>query len=354
MRVAQTSVSDGSEKLVNKPEYLDCSAEMTEVCTDVPEQRMWLAAQIHQQNWLIGIDKSAVDEIRRMATYIEDNPVQNLQRRATEFELVRCTRIIREMKSILEDGVGFAVLDRMPVDEFPIETMIEVYWVLGQLVGRPVAQKWNGQMIYDVRDTGQDYTYGVRGSHTAVELVFHTDNAFARMVPDYVGLLCRYPAASGGISRFCSLYAVHQRMHDHYPKLLRRLYRPMYFDRQKEHREGAPKVTWAPWFSWRSGRLRARANASLVRQGYAIAEQDMDRDLMAALDAIEDICNDEALWFGAPLERGQIQYLNNHEVGHYRSAFSDHDDPDRKRHLYRLWHRNAGAANYDGVPFSAA
>ena len=68
------------------------------------------------------------------------------------------------MKSILDCGVGFAVLDRLPIDDYPIETMVEVYWTLGQLVGRPVAQKWNGQMIYDVKDTGQDYSYGVRGS----------------------------------------------------------------------------------------------------------------------------------------------------------------------------------------------
>ena len=89
---------------------------------------------------------------------------------------------------------------------------------------------------------------------------------FARMVPDYVGLFCRYQAVAGGASRFCSLYSVHQRMLEQYPGALKRLYQPMYFDRQKEHRDGAPRVCWAPYFSWRGDRLYARANSSLVRK----------------------------------------------------------------------------------------
>lgn len=207
-------------------------------------------------------------------------------------------------------------------------------------------------MIYDVSDTGAEYAYGTRGSRTSVELNFHTDNAFARMPPDYVGLFCRRPAKTGGISRICSLYSVHQRMLEQYPQELARLYQPIFFDRQKEHHEGAEKICLAPYFSWRNERMFARANASLIRKGYEVAEQQMDTLLSAALDAIDEVCDAADLWFEAPLQRGQIQYLNNHEVGHYRSAFEDHDEAQFKRHLYRLWHRDAGDSSYDGQHFS--
>jgi alpha-ketoglutarate-dependent taurine dioxygenase len=256
-----------------------------------------------------------------------------------------------KMKNILDNGVGFALLDRLPMDSYPIETLLEVYWLLGQCIGSPVAQKWNGQMIYDVSDTGAEYAYGTRGSHTSVELNFHTDNAFAQMPPDYVGLFCRRPAKTGGVSRFCSLYSVHQRMLEQYPEELARLYQPVFFDRQKEHHEGAEKVCLAPYFSWRNGRMFARANASLIRKGYEVAGQQMDALLASSLDAIDEVCAAEDLWFGAPLQRGQVQYLNNHEVGHYRSAFEDHDDSQYKRHLYRLWHRETGDSSYDGRHF---
>ena len=329
--------------------YLDCSGEVSKVRNPPSQRLVWLAQDVRESDWLIDLPKKALREIRQLATFIEDNPLQMLQRRLDDLSLPDCRILMGGMKSILDDGVGFAVLDRLPLDEFPIETLVEVYWVLGQCIGRPVAQKWNGQMIYDVRDTGQTYSYGVRGSHTRVELVFHTDNAFARMVPDYVGLFCHNAAKSGGLSRFCSLYSVHQRMLDRYPSLLARLYQPMLFDRQKDHAEGAEPVCLAPYFSWRNERLFARANSSLVRKGYEVGGEAMDDALSDALDAIDEVSTAEDLWFEAPLQRGQIQYLNNHEVGHYRSKFEDFDEAERKRHLYRLWHRQEGSASYDGL-----
>ncbi len=328
--------------------YLDCTDETGPVRQVPPGPRGWLAREVAEPDWLISLDDGMRREIDRLAAFVAANPLQNLQRRVADFSLPGCADTMGRMKDAVDNGVGFAVLDRMPMDDHPLDVMVEVYWLLGQFIGRPVAQKWNGEMIYNVRDTGQAYEYGVRGSHTSVELVFHTDNAFARMVPDYVGLLCRYPAAEGGVSRFCSLYTVHRRMQDRFPGQLERLYRPMYFDRQKEHAAGAPPVCLAPYFSWSGDRLNARANSSLVRKGYEVAGQDMDGELVAALDAIDEVCSSEEIWYEAPLYRGQIQYLNNHEVGHYRSEFQDHENPDKRRHLYRLWHRERGSACYDG------
>ena len=311
----------------------------------------WLAADVEAQDYVVKLPADALAEIERLIGFFVDNPLPLAQRKLEEFELPACRAAMVKMKTILDDGVGFAVLDRLPIDDYDIESLLEIYWVLGQCIGRPVAQKWNGQMVYEVADTGADYAYGTRGSHTSVELNFHTDNAFARMVPDYVGLFCRNPAKSGGISRICSLYSLHQRMQEQYPRELARLYQPVFFDRQKEHRDGAEPVCLAPYFSWRNGRMFARANASLIRKGYEVVGEAMDGLLCAALDAIDEVCEAPDLWFEAPLQRGQVQYLNNHEVGHYRSAFEDYDESERKRHLYRLWHRQSGSTNYDGYYF---
>ena len=331
--------------------YIDCSDEVCGMQQPANSSLVWLADDIDRRDFVVTLGDQALAEIERLAAYFADNPLPILQRRLDEAELPACRALMARMKSILDHGVGFAVLDRLPMDDFPIESLLEIYWVLGQCIGRPVAQKWNGQMIYDVRDTGADYAYGTRGSHTSVELVFHTDNAFARVLPDYVGLLCRNPAKSGGVSRFCSLYSVHQRLLDRFPAQLERLYQPMYFDRQKEHAEGAPPVCLAPYFSWRGERLFARANSSLVRKGYEVTGEPMDAALADALDAVDEVCAADDLWYESPLERGQIQYLNNHEIGHYRSAFEDYDEPERKRHLYRLWHREEGGSSYDGLPY---
>jgi hypothetical protein len=36
-------------------------------------------------------------------------------------------------------------------------------------------------------------------------------------------------------------------------------------------------------------------------------------------------------------EEGDIQLLNNHTTLHARTAFEDHDEPERQRHLLRMW-----------------
>ena len=331
--------------------YIDCSHEAGPIQRGGSERMRWLARDISPSDWIVEMTPEALDEIDRLAAYLRHNPLPVLQRRVEAMPLPACRALMARMKGILDDGVGFAVLDRLPMDDYSDDTLVEIYWLLGQCIGRPVAQKWNGEMIYHVTDTGAAYAYGTRGSHTSVELNFHTDNAFARALPDYVGLFCRQPAKSGGVSRFCSLYSVHDRMLDRYPEELERLYRPVFYDRQKEHAEGAEPVCLAPYFGWRGGRMFARANASLIRKGYEVAGEPMDAPLVAALDAIDEVCADPELWFEGPLQRGQVQYLNNHEIGHYRSAFEDYDEPERKRHLYRLWHREAGDSSYDGIGF---
>ncbi len=332
-------------------DLLDLTHEVVEQpsCShSVVKEKAWLSTDLVDREWIIELDDRDHVEIDGMITRMKANPLPLLLRTPEGFEIPHLNSLYAAAKERLDHGIGFVVLDKIPIDDHDIDDIIACYWILGQLLGPTVAQKWDGTMIYDVTDTKKAYSYGVRGSATNVELVFHTDNAFGRRVPDYVGLLCKHPAAVGGLSRFCSLYSVHQRLQLDYPDELRRLYHPMHFDRQAEHEIGAPKTSWAPFFSWRQGRLRCRANSSLVRKGYEVAGEVMDVELRAAIEAVDTVTSAADLWIEAPLERGQVQYLNNHELGHYRSHFVDSDDPTRKRHLYRLWHRHQGNRTYEG------
>ena len=331
-------------------ESVDLSFESFKDIDNIPStNRMgWLASELKQENWTVSLNSSANREIASMVAQTRRNPLPTLLLKPEQFEIPELKSAYKKAKAICDHGAGFAVIDKLPIDDFEIEDMVNVYWTLGHFMGRNVAQKWDGTMIYNVTDTGKKYGYGVRGSATNVELVFHTDNAFGISVPDYVGLMCKYPAKKGGLSRFCSLYTVHSRMEEKYPDELRRLYQPVYFDRQAEHAIGEAKTSYAPMFSWKNGQLRCRANSSLVRKGYQVGKIEMDTILKNALEAIDEVTSSADLWIEAPLSRGEVQYLNNHELGHYRSDFVDHDDETKKRHLYRLWHRAYGNQTYDG------
>ena len=47
--------------------------------------------------------------------------------------------------------------------------------------------------------------------------------------------------------------------------------------------------------------------------------------------------NDPAFHLSMELARGDIQFINNHTVLHARTAYEDHPEPERMRHLLRLW-----------------
>jgi alpha-ketoglutarate-dependent taurine dioxygenase len=328
--------------------YLDLYRDAPVVMLDreIRDKRAWTRDTVTARDWTVPLGAGAVDEILALAEALTRQPLPVLMLSPDQFTLPACREAMTRVKAILDNGIGVALVDRLPMDRLTSEQATAAYWVLSRLLGTPVAQKWDGTMVYDVTDTGRRYGYGVRGSWTNVELSFHTDNAFAVAPPDFVGLCCLMPAREGGISRFCSLYTVHNEMRRRHPRLLARLYRPLYYDRQAEHAPGAPKVSWVPCFSFDGEKLRARFSPGLVRKGYALMETALDAEAEDALAALADVMKDTRLWMEFTIERGQLQYLNNWEFAHYRSEFKD--DETRKRHLIRLWFRREGRPFYDG------
>ena len=328
--------------------YLDLheAARVTMLDHEITDRRAWTRDTVTAADWTVALSGPALDEVFALAETVTRQPLPVLVLSPDHFDLPACREVMARVKSILREGIGVALVDRLPLDRLTTEQAVAAYWVLGQLIATPVAQKWDGTMVYDVTDTGREYGYGVRGSWTNVELSFHTDNSFGVAPPEYVGLLCLMPAREGGISRFCSLYTVHNEMLRRHPRALARLYRPFYYDRQAEHAPGAPKVSWVPCLRYEGGRLRARFAPMLVKKGYALMETPLDAEAEDAIEALGDVMQDTRLWMEFTIERGQLQYLNNQEVAHYRSEFKD--DETRKRHLIRMWFRERGRRFYDG------
>ena len=322
--------------------------EGSEIFRPAEDRWGWTAADIDPEACIVRLDEACMNEITAMVEHMDEHRLPVLLRAPDHFEMPHLRGAMARVKSLLDTAPGLAVIDGLPLDDLDDENATAIFWVLGHLVDRPVAQKWDGTFLYDVRDTALEYGYGVRGSFTNVTLTFHIDNAFGRAPPDFVGLLCRRPAFTGGTSRFAGLSSLHQRMLQAHPRLLARLYRPMLWDRQAEHAADAPKVARAPMFSVDGGRLRARVNLDLVRKGYQIAGQNIDNETADALDAFGDLASDSAHWIELPVQRGHCQFLNNRNLVHYRSGFTDHEDPALKRHLIRTWHRGWGAPSYDG------
>jgi len=332
-----------------KVPFVDQVHEISKVQLKEPitDFRAWTLDTLDPDTTITYLSDDALDDVQALARFIEDNPLPLLLHDPGHVDIPALKAAMGMIGKRLREGPGFGVIDRLPLDDFDIETAKAIYWTMTRMIGRPVAQKWDGTMLNDVRDAGKR-GYGVRRSVTNEELVFHTDNGFNLVLPDSVGLLCIHQAKEGGVSRFCSLYSMHNRLLEKYPRELDRLYQPVLFTRHAEHAEDEPKIMRAPVFHWDGNILSIRPNVNYIRQGYELAGLDVDPELDDALGVLGEVAEEPDLWVQMRMERGQLQFLNNRGVVHYRSAFTDFDEPERKRHLIRIWCREEGRPTYNG------
>ena len=94
--------------------------------------------------------------------------------------------------------------------------------------------------------------------------------------------------------------------------------------------------------------LQARFSAHQIRGGYALQGEPLDDEGAAALAALLDLFDDESLSADFDLEPGEIQFVDNRVLGHGRTEFADFPEPERRRHLVRLWLRDHGRRAYPG------
>lgn len=308
----------------------------------------WTRDGLSDSDGSITLTAECLAEIRAVTALLVDNPLPVLALRPDDFDMPACGDAMAQARRELEDGVGFVLIDRLPVNDIGRDMATAICWLLCSMIARPVAQKWDGRMIYDVRDAGLKPGNGVRPDVTNVEQNFHTDNSYNLCPPDYVALLCLQTAMEGGVSSIVSFATAHNEMRRRHPDLLARLYRPYWFDRQREHAPDDAKVLSHPLFEADGDRLLGRLSRFQVVNGYTLAGETMDAEGAAALEALEGIMNDPANAKEFFFEQGQIQIVDNRRCGHKRTGFRDFPEPERKRHLVRLWLRGWGRAFYNG------
>lgn len=309
---------------------------------------VWDRDSLGPEDGVIRLDADSRCELDRIVDVLRHNPLPTQLLVPDEFEMPACRAVMARVAQALAEGIGFVIIDRLPLDAYSVDEARAVYWLLAQLVSRPVAQSWDGKMIYDVRDFGKPPGNGVRPDITNVEQNFHTDNSYNLYPPDYVGLLCLRPAMQGGISSIVSFYSVYNEMLARHSHLVERLYEPYLFDRQREHAPEDPKVLCHALFQYEDARLVCRLSHRQVVNGHRLAGQELDALGLEALETLERTMMQPRWAREFFFEPGQIQLVDNMRCGHRRTNFTDYPEEGRKRHLIRLWLRNRGRRFYNG------
>jgi hypothetical protein len=117
------------------------------------------------------------------------------------------------------------------------------------------------------------------------------------------------------------------------------LFLPFPTDRRGEIPDGMNPWFDMPVFHWYDGRLTTiyvRQYIESAQRNFPAAARLTDAQ-RAALDALDALANDPALRLDMTFEPGDMQFLHNHQILHSRTDFVNWPEPERHRHLLRLW-----------------
>ena len=312
----------------------------------VAAPRAWHGPDLVEDDFKILLTVDCIAELERIIAEQRKAPVPTLVLQPEHFKMDACRQLMQSAKRRLDGGLGFVIFDRLPVDRWSKQEVIDVYWLLGSLLETPVAQEWKGTMIYDVRYDGRAYTSDTRAALTPEGLDMHNDSSMGEAPANYVSLLCLQTARSGGMSSLSSAYAAHNHFLINYPALLPRLYQSFYRDKQEYQAPDANN--WYPIFSAENGQLRIRFNARVIRRGYQKAGLALDPDGVETVERLNGFLTDPAHRHDFWMEPGQIQVLNNRSIVHGRTPYEDFAEPEKRRHLVRLWLRAGDRRQFRG------
>jgi hypothetical protein len=165
---------------------------------------------------------------------------------------------------------------------------------------------------------------------TRAEMRFHSDAC------DYVGLLCLNAAKSGGASRVASSVTVYNRMLEQWPELAKALCEDLYRSRSGETNPGEEPWIKHPIFCFAEGYFTAIGLGAAVDKALKLPGvpplTPTQQEAIALYRTTVDACAVDM-----DFRPGDIQLLNNFVTLHTRREYQDWAEPERKRHLLRLW-----------------
>jgi hypothetical protein len=237
------------------------------------------------------------------------------------------------------NGRGFVLIKGLPIERWTRRQAAIAFLVIGSQLGNLRMQNAEGHLLGHVRDLGRSSDDpNTRIYQTRERQTFHTDSC------DVVGLMCLQTAKSGGLSSLVSSTTIFNEMRRRRPDLLNVLLQPIETDRRGEVPEGGKPYFSIPVFNYHAGLVSTiyqRQYIESARRFPGVAP--LTSIQIEALNLFDELANDPRLNLMMELQPGDIQLVHNHTILHDRTAFEDYAEPERKRHLLRLWIAPPGA-----------
>lgn len=286
-----------------------------------------------QPTWLIQLSDEDVAELSVASDELIAKNTEMAEVNCESFRLPTLATKVESWRLAIQHGPGFVVVRGLPVDAWGQEKSAYAYWGLGHHIGVPGAQNPQNELLGHVIDYDEEKTNAnVRRYRTSGNIDFHCDAA------DVVGLLCLNTAMSGGQSRIASSVAVFNEIYRHSPELAKRLFQPFHLDRRGEHRaDESPYSMIAPCAWSKEKGLQTFYHSEYFRSAERHKGVEFDAETTQVLDLYDQLCASPDFHLDMWLQPGDMQFISNHTIVHARTEYEDWPEPDRRRHLLRLW-----------------
>ena len=312
----------------------------------VDHPSVWSADDLRSnRDWLVHLANDETDELLRAVKHVERRGLALEALAKADFPLPKLSEKLHEIRRELLRGRGFVQVRGLPVDDLGAKSTAVAFWGIGRHLSDEFAsQNKHGHFLGHVRDLGESRSnVSQRGPYSRETIPYHVDAC------DVVGLCCIGTAKRGGESSIASSGHVYNTMLRRHRELVETLTQPIYRDRRDEVPSGKEPWYAIPIFNHYEGLLSVSIEPTYigsVKRHFEGVDPHSDEQLKA-ISIVQEIANE--LRFDIEFELGDMQFVHNHVVMHSRQAFEDHEDPEQRRHLLRLW-----MLNYDGRPLPDA
>ena len=291
-------------------------------------------------SWIYMLSDRQIAELEMLGTrFVESDPDLRFVQKE-EYPLVECADAIKSWGHDVDRGRGFVLVRGLRTHLYSDALSAAIYYILGLYMGDPIRQNEKGDLIDSIYATSNktmdDPT--AKSSKVRGELVFHSDSS------DIVSLMCLRPAKSGGASCLVSGAEIYNEILRRRPDLA-----PLLFERY--HWDWRRQDKYAPADTYTSALVDLTDGAFSMYAGslYILTAQDypgvpqLRPEQLELLKLFDEITYEPGMAIEMDFRPGDIQWLSNYAALHARTTFYDFPEPQRRRHLLRLWlSRDAG------------
>ncbi len=295
----------------------------------------WRGDELSQTTeWIYQLDEAELAELEALGRrFVEDDPDLRTVT-AADYPFDACIAMNDECARQMDSGRGFILVRGLKTEEYGDTVAGAIFFIMGLHLGQPIGQNQMGDLLDHIVATSNKTMddSGAMPSRIRDRLPFHSDSS------DVVALMCLRGAKSGGASSLVSGTTIYNEIFRRRPDLAPLLLEPFHWDWRRQDPD-SPELTYtSPVVSYVDGIFSNYAGMSMIfsAQEYPGVPQ-LTPEQVEVLHLFDEISQEPGLPIDMDFQPGDVQWLLNYAALHSRTSFEDHPEPERRRHLLRLW-----------------